>query len=325
MSWQRPSPRTSPRSWPRAPAPGVVAPPHGPRSRRPTQRSTRGCSMRRRPMRDSTGFAADSLPLCAGHAHSTAHDEDSESVEGVRPPGYPSEYEVELVLSDGREVSVRPILPSDAAELAVAFRVGRLRDVVDALSGPSPRADTRAAGVADRRRLPDQVRPGRPGLARAWHRYRPLGGRTRRRLRRGRGRRRPDVAPAVAWPPDFCSCWPEPPRSGGFGRSPRRSQPRIRLSRNWSKPPGPRWGPPAAWCGCAWSSPELARRGSLPRLEPGEWTGFAESVGQASDARGVEAGVLKGDRGTAGASAEPDAAVAKNTSDAKDAGRQRES
>jgi RimJ/RimL family protein N-acetyltransferase len=40
---------------------------------------------------------------------------------GALPPGYPPEYELTLVLRDGRAVHVRPILPSDAAELASAI------------------------------------------------------------------------------------------------------------------------------------------------------------------------------------------------------------
>jgi RimJ/RimL family protein N-acetyltransferase len=37
------------------------------------------------------------------------------------PPGYPHDLERRLTLHDGREVLVRPILSSDAAELATAF------------------------------------------------------------------------------------------------------------------------------------------------------------------------------------------------------------
>lgn len=59
-------------------------------------------------------------------------------MEGVRPPGYPSEYEVELVLADGREVSVRPILPSDAAELEVAFRSADSATLWMRFLGPPP-------------------------------------------------------------------------------------------------------------------------------------------------------------------------------------------
>lgn len=38
------------------------------------------------------------------------------------PPGYPRECEQEVTLRDGRRVLVRPILPSDAPELAEAIR-----------------------------------------------------------------------------------------------------------------------------------------------------------------------------------------------------------
>jgi RimJ/RimL family protein N-acetyltransferase len=37
------------------------------------------------------------------------------------PPGYPLEYQRETVLRDGRRVLIRPILPSDATELAEAI------------------------------------------------------------------------------------------------------------------------------------------------------------------------------------------------------------
>jgi hypothetical protein len=41
---------------------------------------------------------------------------------GGLPPGYPKEYQREEVLHDGRRVFIRPILPSDAPELADAIR-----------------------------------------------------------------------------------------------------------------------------------------------------------------------------------------------------------
>src|SRR4051812_5651535 len=40
----------------------------------------------------------------------------------VLPPGYPKAYVGELRLADGRRVQVRPILPTDAPELADAIR-----------------------------------------------------------------------------------------------------------------------------------------------------------------------------------------------------------
>jgi GNAT superfamily N-acetyltransferase len=38
------------------------------------------------------------------------------------PPGYPTEYQHEEALRDGRRVLIRPILPGDAAELGEAIR-----------------------------------------------------------------------------------------------------------------------------------------------------------------------------------------------------------
>jgi RimJ/RimL family protein N-acetyltransferase len=38
------------------------------------------------------------------------------------PPGYPQEYRQEMTLRDGRRVLIRPILPSDAPELADAIK-----------------------------------------------------------------------------------------------------------------------------------------------------------------------------------------------------------
>jgi len=39
-----------------------------------------------------------------------------------RPPGYPHEFERSALLSDGRRVLIRPIVPDDAPELAEAIR-----------------------------------------------------------------------------------------------------------------------------------------------------------------------------------------------------------
>jgi GNAT superfamily N-acetyltransferase len=47
---------------------------------------------------------------------------DLEPEPGELPPGYPMEYQREEVLRDGRRVLIRPILPSDAPELAEAIR-----------------------------------------------------------------------------------------------------------------------------------------------------------------------------------------------------------
>jgi len=41
---------------------------------------------------------------------------------GRPPPGYPPEYQRHVKLHDGRQVFIRPILPSDAAELARAIK-----------------------------------------------------------------------------------------------------------------------------------------------------------------------------------------------------------
>ena len=41
---------------------------------------------------------------------------------GELPPGYPMEYQREEMLRDGRRVLIRPVLPSDAAELGEAIR-----------------------------------------------------------------------------------------------------------------------------------------------------------------------------------------------------------
>lgn len=47
---------------------------------------------------------------------------DAESGHASLPPGYPAQYRQELVLRDGRRVLIRPILPSDAPELADAIK-----------------------------------------------------------------------------------------------------------------------------------------------------------------------------------------------------------
>ena len=43
------------------------------------------------------------------------------TADGKLPPGYPAGYEQDVVLRDGRRVVIRPILPSDAPELASAI------------------------------------------------------------------------------------------------------------------------------------------------------------------------------------------------------------
>lgn len=56
-----------------------------------------------------------------------------------RPPGYPAEYEEHVRLANGRRVQLRPILPSDAGELADAIR-GADADTLRGrfLGGPPP-------------------------------------------------------------------------------------------------------------------------------------------------------------------------------------------
>jgi hypothetical protein len=47
---------------------------------------------------------------------------NAERRSGGLPPGYPAQYEQKVRLGDGRRVLIRPILPSDAPELAEAIR-----------------------------------------------------------------------------------------------------------------------------------------------------------------------------------------------------------
>jgi len=47
---------------------------------------------------------------------------DADSGAAGLPPGYPRECEQEVTLRDGRRVLIRPILPSDAPELAEAIK-----------------------------------------------------------------------------------------------------------------------------------------------------------------------------------------------------------
>jgi GNAT superfamily N-acetyltransferase len=65
---------------------------------------------------------------------------DSRSASDPAPPeGYPRSYETELTLSDGRQVQVRPVLPSDAEELRQAILTADA-DTLRArfLGGPPP-------------------------------------------------------------------------------------------------------------------------------------------------------------------------------------------
>src|SRR5664279_4830219 len=56
-----------------------------------------------------------------------------------RPPGYPSTYESVMRLADGRRVQVRPILPSDAPELAEAIRTADAETLHARFMGGPPR------------------------------------------------------------------------------------------------------------------------------------------------------------------------------------------
>jgi GNAT superfamily N-acetyltransferase len=56
-----------------------------------------------------------------------------------RPPDYPLAYERRLTLGDGRRVQVRPILPSDAPELAAAIRDADPADLRARFLGGPPR------------------------------------------------------------------------------------------------------------------------------------------------------------------------------------------
>lgn len=64
------------------------------------------------------------------------------------PPGYPSRYESVVRLADGRRVQVRPILPSDAPELAAAIRTADAETLhARFLGGPPPLTDAVLSGL----------------------------------------------------------------------------------------------------------------------------------------------------------------------------------
>jgi len=70
------------------------------------------------------------------------------------PPGYPSGYESVVRLADGRRVRIRPILPSDAPELAEAIRTADTETLrARFLGGPPPLT----AAVLDRLTRVDYV------------------------------------------------------------------------------------------------------------------------------------------------------------------------
>lgn len=68
----------------------------------------------------------------------------------VRPPGYPVRYECTVRLADGREVDVRPILPSDAPELAEAIRTADPQTLRSRFLGaPPPITPALLAGLTE--------------------------------------------------------------------------------------------------------------------------------------------------------------------------------
>ena len=58
------------------------------------------------------------------------------------PSAYPSSYETVITLADGRQVQIRPILPSDAPELTEAIRTADAETLrTRFLGGPPPLTD----------------------------------------------------------------------------------------------------------------------------------------------------------------------------------------
>ena len=64
---------------------------------------------------------------------------DADSGAAGLPPGYPRECEQEVTLRDGRRVLIRPILPSDAPELAEAIKTADPGTLRRRFLGGSPR------------------------------------------------------------------------------------------------------------------------------------------------------------------------------------------
>ena len=58
---------------------------------------------------------------------------------GHLPPGYPAEYQQQVKLQDGRQVFIRPVLPSDAAELARAIKAADTETLRRRFLGGPPR------------------------------------------------------------------------------------------------------------------------------------------------------------------------------------------
>jgi len=256
-------------------------------------------------MRGSTGSEGDAHAF-AGHANSFAHDEDSEGVEGVRPPGYPSEYEVELVLSDGREVSVRPVLPSDAAELESAFRAADSATLWMRFLGPPPEMtpellewltdvdyqtrfalvarDSRGHGVGIARWVAEPHSDCAEVAVAVDPTWRGCGVATQLMILLARAA---EERGFQAFTATFAAAnTPVAELVEAVGAAVRTSDGLVRVRVQLA---------------------ELAHRAWLPRLEPGEWTGFAEPVARTRHTEGVEAGVLKGDPGAGGAPDEPEA------------------
>ncbi len=64
------------------------------------------------------------------------------------PPGYPGSYECVVRLADGREVTISPILPSDATELAEAIRTADAETIrARFLGAPPPLTDAVLDGL----------------------------------------------------------------------------------------------------------------------------------------------------------------------------------
>src|SRR5450759_530220 len=64
------------------------------------------------------------------------------------PPDYPSSSESVIRLADGRRVEIRPIVPSDAAELAEAIRTADAETLrARFLGGPPPLTDALLDGL----------------------------------------------------------------------------------------------------------------------------------------------------------------------------------
>ena len=64
------------------------------------------------------------------------------------PPGYPSDFELSVRLKDGRQVDIRPILPTDAPELGEAIKSADAQTLrARFLGGPPPITDAVLRGL----------------------------------------------------------------------------------------------------------------------------------------------------------------------------------